>query len=198
MVSCEVLTGIKRTLILGTYLPPSNLFHLPDLEEALERFRYQDPIALGYLNADIRQAQNPRSHQVADLLMEFGLAELLHHFRQRWRLRCLNTWYQVRQGRLLRSRCDYNLGIYWRCLEMVGKRDVRNYSSDHFSLRARLLYFPTQCHNRYLQGLCASPLSLHASEDLILVDSKFQELKVLDPTPTPLNHPHVPDGWKRH
>ena len=32
MVSCKVVTGISRTLIVGSYLPSSTLAHLPDLE----------------------------------------------------------------------------------------------------------------------------------------------------------------------
>ena len=39
---------------------------------------------LGDLNAGIGQAHNPRSQKVVDLLMDLVLANLLHHFRQRW------------------------------------------------------------------------------------------------------------------
>ena len=38
VVSCEVITDGKRTPIIGAYLPPSTLDHLPDLEEALSCF----------------------------------------------------------------------------------------------------------------------------------------------------------------
>ena len=48
------------------------------LEEALTRFQDQYPIVLRNRNADI-QAQNPHSHQVAYLLMAFGMMDLLHH-----------------------------------------------------------------------------------------------------------------------
>ena len=54
------------------------LEHLPDLEGALTRFRDQEPILLGELNVEI-QSQNPRSHQVADIMMEFRLVDLCHH-----------------------------------------------------------------------------------------------------------------------
>ena len=61
--------------------PPYTLEHLPDLEEALARFQYQDPIVLGDLNSDIIQAQNPCSQHPADLLMGFGLVYLIHNLR---------------------------------------------------------------------------------------------------------------------
>ena len=59
MVICEVITD-KKTPLTGTYLPPSTLEHLTDLEEALTHFQNQEPIVLGDLNTNI-QSQNPRS-----------------------------------------------------------------------------------------------------------------------------------------
>ena len=35
VVSCKIVTGLTRTLIVGAYLPPSTLEQLPELEEAL-------------------------------------------------------------------------------------------------------------------------------------------------------------------
>ena len=99
---------------------------------------------LGDLNAGIGQAHNPRSQKVVDLLMDLVLANLLHHFRQRWWFCHMKKSSQVRQGILLRERCDHILGMDRRQFEMVGIRDVRNYSSDNFALQARLLQHPTQ------------------------------------------------------
>ena len=39
VVSCEIFTGHTRTPIVGAYLPPSTLEHLPDLYEALQHFK---------------------------------------------------------------------------------------------------------------------------------------------------------------
>ena len=80
MVSREIVTSGKWTLIIGEYLQIFTLDHLPALEEALTRLWDQDPIMLGYLNAYIGQYKDPRSQQFADLLMEFGLVDLIHHF----------------------------------------------------------------------------------------------------------------------
>ena len=73
MVICEVVNGGTQNPIIGTYLPPSTLEHLPDLEEGLLCSRDQDTIALGDLNSNIGQSQNSRSQQVADLLTKFGM-----------------------------------------------------------------------------------------------------------------------------
>ena len=50
---------------------------------------------LGDLNADIGQSQKPLSQQVADILMEFGLVDLLHYFQKRWWFHHIKTWSQV-------------------------------------------------------------------------------------------------------
>ena len=80
MVSCEIAADRKMTPLIGAYLPTSTLEHLPGLEEALTRFKDQDPIMLGEINGDIGQDHNLRSQKVADLLTEFGLVDLLHPF----------------------------------------------------------------------------------------------------------------------
>ena len=114
--------------------------HLPDLEEALKCFK--EPIVLGDLNVDLDEARSPRSQRVADLLAEYGLIDLIRHFRQRRRFRNLKTWSQVRQGTVLRLRCDYILIPDRLYFDLVGIRDIQNFSSDHFALRARLLRRP--------------------------------------------------------
>ena len=90
-VSCEVVTGSKLTPFIGTYLTPSTLDHLLDLEESLSHLRDYYSIVLRELNYKIGPAQNPRSQQVDDLLMEFGLVDLLCHFRQCWQFWHLKT-----------------------------------------------------------------------------------------------------------
>ena len=51
---------MKLTLIIGAYLLTYTLEHLPNLEEALTRFRDQDTIVIGDLRSDIINPQNPR------------------------------------------------------------------------------------------------------------------------------------------
>ena len=58
------------------------LTHLPDLEEALALFRGQEPIVLGDINMDLDEDQNPCSQIFAELMTEFSLIDLMHHFWQ--------------------------------------------------------------------------------------------------------------------
>ena len=120
MVIYEFFTDGKRTLIIGAYLLPSILEHLPDLEEALTHFRYQYTIVLGDLNSAIGKSQKPHSQYVADLLAEFGMIYLVHHFQQRWRYRDTKKWPRVRQVRAMRESSNYILGTNRRRFKMVG------------------------------------------------------------------------------
>ena len=43
VVICEVIRGTSWTLVIVSYLSPTTLAHLPDIDEALERFCGQDP-----------------------------------------------------------------------------------------------------------------------------------------------------------
>ena len=103
VVICEVVTVSNRkwTPIICAYLLPSTLEHLLVLEEALTRFWDHSPIVVGDLSANIGQYQNLYIHQVAELLMEFGIMDLLLHFRQRCWCQHMKTWYWVRQGRVI-------------------------------------------------------------------------------------------------
>ena len=67
MVRCKLVARLIRTPLVGVYLPPSMLEHLPDLEEALKHFKV--PIVLGEINVDLNEARSPRNQQVADLLV---------------------------------------------------------------------------------------------------------------------------------
>ena len=59
VVSCEIITGLTRTPLVGAYLPLLIMEHLIDLEEALQHFR--DPVVLGDLNMDLDEARILRS-----------------------------------------------------------------------------------------------------------------------------------------
>ena len=125
----------------------------------------------------------PRYQQVAYLLVSFGLVDLLGHFMQLLRFQHMQMWFQVRQGNFLRSRFNYILGLDRRLFETVGIWDLENFSSNHFVLRARLLWRTTRCHSWYLRGQRSFPLRPQHMGPQRLVDAEFQELKALEIPP---------------
>ena len=74
---------------------------------------------------------------MGDLLREYAIIDLVCHFRQHRRFRNLKTWYQVRQGTVLRSRCNYIPKTDRRRFELVGIWEMRNLLLYHFALRAQ-------------------------------------------------------------
>ena len=54
VVSCDIVTRLTWTPLVGAYLPPLTLEHLPDLEEYLQHFR--DPSVLGVLEIGPQQS----------------------------------------------------------------------------------------------------------------------------------------------
>ena len=83
MVSCEIITRLTQTPLVGAYLPPSTLEHLPDLEEVLQRFR--GPIVLGGYNVDLDEVKSSRRQRVSDLFAEYGVIDLVRHLQQHLR-----------------------------------------------------------------------------------------------------------------
>ena len=119
------------------------------------------------------------------MMTEFGIINLMHHSQQHFLFRHLKMWTHFRQCTVIRARFDYILGTYRRLFGIVGIRYMRNYSSYHFALQARLLQRLTRCHTRYLQVRRVSPLSLPYAADLIMEDTKFQAFKSLKSHPCP-------------
>ena len=112
------------------------------------------------LNADVSQLQNPRNKQVANFLDYFRLVEFLGYFRQQLQFLHRQIWFQVRQVKLLCSRCTYILGIELCLFKTVVIQEPWNFSSDRFSLCSSLLRWTNRCHGRYLRGRQKKPLRL--------------------------------------
>ena len=91
VVICKLVVRLTRTPLVSAYLPPLTCKHLPDIEEALKRFK--EPIVLGEINVHLDEARSLLIQQVENLLAEYGIIDLVRHFRQCCRFRNLKTWY---------------------------------------------------------------------------------------------------------
>ena len=80
VVSCDIFAGHTRTPLIGAYLPPLTMEHLPYFEETLQIFKGMDPIVLGYFNMGLYDAQSSQCQLVADLLTELGIIYVVLHF----------------------------------------------------------------------------------------------------------------------
>ena len=91
VVSCEIVTGHTRTLLVSVYLPPSTLEHLLNFEEKIQIFKGLDPIFLGSFNVDLDNTQSLCSQFMVDLLTDFSIINLVRHSRQLCRFQDLKT-----------------------------------------------------------------------------------------------------------
>jgi hypothetical protein len=111
VLSCLIVAGGIQTPLIGAYFSPASLDSLPFFEDALSRFNgFTNLVVLGDFNADVSDLTTPRNQTVSACFAAHGLFDLLPHFRQRKPFRHNKTWYQVTEGTLYRSRCDYVLG----------------------------------------------------------------------------------------
>ena len=95
VVSCKIVSRKQRTPLIGAYLPPTTLDHLPNLEEMISCFSGREPIILVKLNTYVGLLGNPQDQQVEDFLVSFGLVELRGHFRRRLWFWYMQMWWQV-------------------------------------------------------------------------------------------------------
>ena len=95
VLSCIIVSGKKRTPLVGGYLPPSTLVHLPQLGAALDRFAGRKTVFIGDLNADLHDVSTERNQEVADCVASYGLFDMLPHFQQQRRFHHMTTWWQV-------------------------------------------------------------------------------------------------------
>jgi hypothetical protein len=177
VLSCILVSGVQRTPLISVYLPPSNLDDLPHLTTALDRFPNEAPILLGDLNVDLLNLRPHRNQQVAEVITTYGLDDMLNHFQQQKAFTHRQTWWQFRDGTLIRSRCDYILGTDRRLFETVSIRDPRYFTSDHYMLIARYLIGPSHSHKLYLKGRKRLPLQPPTKGPLTQANTLFQEVK---------------------
>ena len=183
VVSWRIVYGFQRTLLILAYLSPSTLDHLLYPEEALNCFPGIEPIIVKYSITDVVWMQNPSNQQMAEFLALFGVVGLLVHFRQRLRFWYKQAWWRVLQVKFLCSRCNFFLGVEQSLFGTLVIRDLQNFSSNNFGLRAQLIMRITWCHGRYLRGWLTFPLQFLKMGFLRKVDARFQELKALEDPP---------------
>ena len=111
---------IRKLLLLGHTYHRQHWTTYQNWRRCRTAFRVGTLSSWGDLNADIGRLRNPWDQQVAAFLELFGLVDLLVHFQQHLCYRHIQMWWQVHQGRVLQSWCDYVLGLDRRIFETIG------------------------------------------------------------------------------
>ena len=186
VISFQLVAASQRWGVVGAYVPPSDLDTVEYITQAFEAMpRAISPILLGDLNVDLANPRDGRGQEIAAELASLGLEDLLLHFRQRRRFRHGKTFWQCRDGRMVRSRCDYILGTDRRMFKNVSIRDPRLYTSDHYMVHGRLLLSSNRRqHLAYQRARKRFPLQPPKGGPMTRADALFQALKLNITPPT--------------
>jgi exonuclease III len=159
VLSCILHTGRTRYPIIGVYLAPSHLDDLPHIQHALQCFPREKVILLGDFNTNLDDFTKPRTRQILQICAQYDLQDMLSHFKQRQQHRDRTTWWQFRDGKKIKSRCDYILHSDRRTFTRVRIIEPRFYI-DRLMVKAHLPRDNTQRseHKRYANSRKRSTL----------------------------------------
>ncbi len=160
VMSWVLVTGTRWIPLVGVYIPPADISTLEHVNAALSRFEDGPvPILLGDLNVDLDHPEGDRATQVATVLSDHGLLDMLLHFKHRRPFGSRCTWRQQRTGEVVTGCCNYIMGRDRRTFTMVSIiRVPRHFSSDH-QLVLGILRSASERDNRtYRTGRVRFPL----------------------------------------
>jgi exonuclease III len=162
VISCELVTGGRRWLVIGAYIPPSEVdgSTCQHILAAQSRRPRLPVIVLGDLNVDLCQVElgSLRDAGIAAAVATLGVEDMLKNFCQTRHHGDGYTWRMRRDGQMVTGRCDYILADDRRYFQSVQIKTPRHYDSDHDAVVAVMLPRPPIEHRRYLEGQKAFPL----------------------------------------
>ena len=120
---------------------------------------------------------------IATEMASFGLEDLLLHFKARRGFEHGKSWMQFRDGKMLRSRCDYLLGTDRRMFSNVCLRDPRLFTSDHYLILGELQSTKPRGNLAYLKARRKFPLRPPKGVSRTNTDVLFQEIQRFVPPP---------------
>jgi exonuclease III len=199
VISFELVTGHRRTLVIGAYIPPGDENALEFIEQAAQRRPNLPVLLMGDLNVDLLNLRDTRDANIAAMIANLGLLDLLAHFYMRSGFGHRNTWFQTREHSMLSSRCDYILGSNRNLFRNMQLKQPRLFTSDHYLVLGELLSEPLRENRRYLGGRRRFPL--HVSAPVTKVEKLFTDIQTACADPSPPVRPPRPswislETWK--
>ena len=184
VISFELVTGHRRWLVIGAYIPPSEddgstCEHMLAAQQRRPRL---PTLVIGDLNVDLSNVRigDNRAAGIAATVALLGVKDMCKHFRSRRSNPYDFTWSQKRNGVMIRSRCDYILSDESKYFSNVRIVKPRLYDSDHSAVVATMIPAPAKQHLRYLNGRKAFPLRVLA-RNMTQLDRMFEDIQ---PPPT--------------
>ena len=131
VISAVIVSGNLRYGVVGAYVPPTDSTTSVYIVAALACFPSQKVILVGDLNLNLDSLETERDMEIADILATSRLLDMHHHFKTHGRNRRPATWYQKREGEVIKSRPNYFLCSDRRIIRRYRIRDPRQFTTNH-------------------------------------------------------------------
>jgi Endonuclease-reverse transcriptase len=162
ILTFQLVSSGYRWLIVAVYLSPNNMATeiCEQLIQIRNKYTTLPIIVTGDLNIDLQaNTFNQRDQEIHDTMEIIGVTNMIKYFRQRRNFRHGCTWRQMREGRLIRSTCDYVLSDDSRKrFKRIRITCPRHFDSDHYAICFALFSKQPKQHQRYVQQRKAFPL----------------------------------------
>jgi hypothetical protein len=179
VVSFQLATGQKRYSCVGGYIPPKDESTIESIGKVFDSLSKGPRIMLGDLNVNLNNPRNDWGLQIATIVADLGLEDLISHFHQKCNYREKFTWWMRRGSSIIKAKCDYILGSERGIFTKIAIRNPRHYSSDHYMVMGTIASRPKRENKCYSRSRKSFPLKRNKITPINKADSIFDEIKSL-------------------
>jgi hypothetical protein len=158
VISFQLATGQKRYSCVGGYIPPKDEPIIESIGKAFDSLPKGPRILLGDLNVNLNNPRNDRGLQIATMVEDLGLEDLISHFHQKCNYRETSTWWMQRGNLIIKAKCDYILGFDRGLFTKIAICNPRHYSSDHYMVMGTIASRPKRENKSYSRSRKSFPL----------------------------------------
>jgi hypothetical protein len=134
-------------------------------------------ILLGDLNVNLNNPRNDRGLQIATIVADLGLEDLISHFHQKCNYRGKFTWWMRRGNSIIKAKCDYILGSDRGLFTKIAIRNPRHSSSNHYMVMGTIASRPKRENKSYSRSRKSFTLKRNKITPINKADSIFDEIK---------------------
>jgi hypothetical protein len=176
-ISFQLETGQKRYSCVGGCIPPKDESIIESIGKAFDILPKGPRILLGDMNVNLNNPRNGRGLQIATVVADLGLEDLISHFHQKCNDWEKFTWWMRRGNSIIKAKCDYILGSERGLFTKTAIRNPRHYSSDHYMVMGTIASRPKRENKSYSRSWKSFPLKRNKTTPINKADSIFDEIK---------------------
>jgi exonuclease III len=177
VISFQLATGQKWYSCVGGYTPPNDESIIESICKAFDSFPKGPRILLGDLNVNLNNPRNDHGLQIATMVADLGLEDLISHLNQKCNYREKFTWWMRRGNSIIKAKCDYILGSDRGLFTKIAIHNPRHYSSDHYMVMGTIASRPKRENRSFSRSRKSFTLKRDKITPINKADSIFDEIK---------------------